>query len=147
MSRQTIGQAADITWHQLAISDRQAVTDLFRDARPSHLLHLAWVTTGAYYTSAANLHWLEDSLALVRAFTATALGITASIHGEASRDALALDVDLRSPDLSAAGKAVGAFRKDPTLPLAGSAHLVAHAQRQEVFGATLAAFLRQGVRP
>lgn len=64
--------------------------------------------------------------ALVRAFTATALGLRLSAHGTASFDALALDLDVRSPDLKVVGAAVGAFRKERSLPLSGSAHLTAH---------------------
>jgi nucleoside-diphosphate-sugar epimerase len=37
--------------------------------RPTHLLHLAWVTTpGAYWTSPDNERWVEASLGLLRAF-------------------------------------------------------------------------------
>jgi translocation and assembly module TamB len=64
--------------------------------------------------------------ALVRAFTATALGLRISAHGTASFDALALDLDVQAPDLRVVGNAVGAFRKQPSLPLSGSAHLEAH---------------------
>ncbi|HWE25863.1 MAG TPA: hypothetical protein VG496_18150, partial [Myxococcales bacterium] len=64
--------------------------------------------------------------ALVRAFTATALGLRISAHGRASFDALALDLDVQAPDLRVVGAAMGAFRKQPSLPLSGSAQLAAH---------------------
>jgi len=63
--------------------------------------------------------------AFIRAFTATALGLRVSAHGSAARDAMAMDLVVDAPDLSAVGKAIGTFQKKPTLPLAGSAHLVA----------------------
>ena len=64
--------------------------------------------------------------ALVRAFTATALGLRISAHGIASFDALALDLDVRAPDLKVVAAAVGAFRKERSPPFSGSAHLSAH---------------------
>ena len=64
--------------------------------------------------------------ALVRAFTATALGLQVSAHGTASFDAVALDLDVNAPDLRVVGRAVGALQKQPSLPLSGSAHLAAH---------------------
>ncbi|MFL5311905.1 MAG: translocation/assembly module TamB domain-containing protein [Myxococcales bacterium] len=64
--------------------------------------------------------------ALVRAFTATALGLQISAHGTASFDAVALDLDVNAPDLRVAGRAVGALQKKRSLPLSGSAHLAAH---------------------
>jgi nucleoside-diphosphate-sugar epimerase len=62
--------AADgITWHRLDLLDREAAGELMRALRPSHLLHLAWVTTPDRYRYVPeNLDWLEASLALVRAF-------------------------------------------------------------------------------
>ena len=63
--------------------------------------------------------------ALVRAFTATAFGLQVSAHGTASFDAVALNLDVNAPDLRVVGRAAGALRKQPSLPLSGSAHLVA----------------------
>jgi nucleoside-diphosphate-sugar epimerase len=70
VSRTRLTTAADgITWHDLDLLDREAVGGLMRALRPSHLLHLAWVTTpDRYRYSPENLDWLEASLALVRAF-------------------------------------------------------------------------------
>jgi len=68
---------------------------------------------------------LQGQRALVRAFTATAFGLRISAQGAASFDALALDVDVRAPDLEVVGRAVGAARKQPSLPLSGSAQLAA----------------------
>ena len=69
---------------------------------------------------------LQGRQALVRAFTATALGLRVSAQGTASYDAVALDVDVQAPDLQVVGRGVGALRKQPSLPLSGSAHLAAH---------------------
>jgi len=69
---------------------------------------------------------VQGRKALIRAFTATALGLRLSMHGEAAFDAMALDLDVQAPDLSAVGKAIGTFRKTPSIPLAGSAQISAH---------------------
>ena len=62
--------AADgITWHHLDLHTPGAAEPLIAALRPSHLLHLAWITTPERYRYAAeNLDWLQASLALVRAF-------------------------------------------------------------------------------
>ncbi len=58
-----------ITWHQADLLDPAAVRALVRAVRPTHLLHLAWYTEhGAFWTSEANVEWLQASLGLVRAF-------------------------------------------------------------------------------
>jgi nucleoside-diphosphate-sugar epimerase len=69
-SRTRRGASADgITWHQLDLHVRGATDQLMRALRPSHLLHLAWITTSNRYRDAPeNLDWLEASLALVRSF-------------------------------------------------------------------------------
>ncbi|HKC61690.1 MAG TPA: translocation/assembly module TamB domain-containing protein [Myxococcales bacterium] len=69
---------------------------------------------------------VQGRQALVRAFTATALGLRVSANGTASFEAVALDVDVQAPDLQVVGHAVGALRKQPSFALAGSAHLSAH---------------------
>src|SRR5882724_11204609 len=63
--------------------------------------------------------------AIIRAFTATALGLKIEAHGAAAYDELSLDVDLRAEDLAHVGRAIGATTRQPSLPMAGSAHLVA----------------------
>jgi nucleoside-diphosphate-sugar epimerase len=48
----------------------RAAADLMRNARPSHLLHLAWTTEHArYWEDPANLAWVEASHRLVDAFS------------------------------------------------------------------------------
>jgi nucleoside-diphosphate-sugar epimerase len=60
-----------ITWHQVDLHSPGAARALIATLRPSHLLHLAWVTTpGQYRHAAENLDWVEASLALVKTFGA-----------------------------------------------------------------------------
>src|SRR5262249_34935963 len=70
VSRTRQGVASDdITWHRLDLLTQDPSERLLTTLRPSHLLHLAWVTAPDYYREAAeNLDWMEASLALVRAF-------------------------------------------------------------------------------
>jgi translocation and assembly module TamB len=63
--------------------------------------------------------------ALVRAFTATALGLEIKAHGTAAYDEVSLDLDVRARDLVHFGRAVGATLRQPSLPVGGSAQLVA----------------------
>jgi nucleoside-diphosphate-sugar epimerase len=70
VSRTRQGIAADgITWHKLDLQSREATERLIATLRPSHLLHLAWVTApDRYRHTAENLDWMEASLALVKSF-------------------------------------------------------------------------------
>jgi nucleoside-diphosphate-sugar epimerase len=70
MSRTRHGAATDgIIWHKLDLQSRAATEQLIATLRPSHLLHLAWVTAPDRYRHAAeNLDWMEASLAVVKAF-------------------------------------------------------------------------------
>jgi nucleoside-diphosphate-sugar epimerase len=70
VSRNRRGNDEDgITWHSLDLRAQAATEQLMRALRPSHLLHLAWITTPDRYRSAPeNLDWLEASLAMVRTF-------------------------------------------------------------------------------
>jgi nucleoside-diphosphate-sugar epimerase len=46
-----------------------AAAELMAAVRPSHLLHLAWYAEhGKFWTSPENVHWVEASVALMRAF-------------------------------------------------------------------------------
>lgn len=59
-------------FHQADLLDPAAPGPLLERVRPARLLHLAWeATPGAYWTSPANLAWVEASLRLLRAFAAT----------------------------------------------------------------------------
>ena len=57
--------------HQIAadILNPEAMRNLLRRERPSHLLHLAWdVSPGQFWTTPVNLDWVAASLAIQRAF-------------------------------------------------------------------------------
>jgi len=59
----------DIHWHQSDLLDKAQAESLFRQVKPSHLLHLAWCTeSGDYRTSEKNLHWLKASIDLLYFF-------------------------------------------------------------------------------
>lgn len=63
------GEGRGCSWHRADLLDPEQVTDLMAAVRPTHLLHLAWVTTpGTYWTSPDNEHWRDASLQLVREF-------------------------------------------------------------------------------
>ena len=48
------------------------IDHLMRERRPSHLLHLAWITEhGRFWQAAENLDWVAASLRLVQAFAAS----------------------------------------------------------------------------
>lgn len=50
--------------------DAQGIKSLIQDIKPTHLLHLAWLTTpGVFFESPDNLKWVEATLNLVRCFS------------------------------------------------------------------------------
>jgi UDP-glucuronate decarboxylase len=70
ISRKQISAASgEIVWHAVDLMDTSATASLLSQTRPSHLLHLAWVTEHGYYWHAPeNLDWVMASLNLFRAF-------------------------------------------------------------------------------
>jgi nucleoside-diphosphate-sugar epimerase len=70
VSRIRHGLAADGTaWHKLDLQSWEGTERLIATLRPSHLLHLAWVTApDRYRHTAENLDWMDASLALVKSF-------------------------------------------------------------------------------
>lgn len=57
-------------WLQADLFDGNSIEALLKSCAPTHLMHLAWVTTpGIYLTTADNLRWLAASLDLVTQFT------------------------------------------------------------------------------
>jgi translocation and assembly module TamB len=68
---------------------------------------------------------IEGRTALIKAFSATALGLSLKAHGSAARDELSLDLEVNAPDLAHVGRAVGALQRKRALPLSGSMHLAA----------------------
>jgi nucleoside-diphosphate-sugar epimerase len=59
-----------VRWRQLDLLTPGAAAQLFDAERPTHLLHVAWLssTSGEVMTSPANADWLSASLELVGAF-------------------------------------------------------------------------------
>ena len=68
-SKSFISDDSSVTWHQVDLLDAQASADLLARLRPTHLLHLAWVTTpGDYWSSMQNHEWVRASFALLKNF-------------------------------------------------------------------------------
>jgi nucleoside-diphosphate-sugar epimerase len=58
-----------VQWHNADLLDRQSVSALMTEARPSHLLHCAWFAVpGKYWTAPENFRWVEAGLHLLEAF-------------------------------------------------------------------------------
>lgn len=59
----------NITWHQIDLLQRTEITKLLERVRPTHLIHLAWITQHNFFWEAPeNLDWLASSLNLLRSF-------------------------------------------------------------------------------
>ncbi len=59
-----------VTWHEQNLLEAAGTAKLIGAIAPTHLLHMAWVTTpGTYWTSPENLDWAGASVRLVKAFT------------------------------------------------------------------------------
>jgi nucleoside-diphosphate-sugar epimerase len=62
-------QKAGVHWHSANVLRSDETSELLAQVRPSHLLHLAWVTKpGEYWTSPDNLLWVQASLHLIQSF-------------------------------------------------------------------------------
>jgi nucleoside-diphosphate-sugar epimerase len=62
-------------WHTADLLEPGAAAELMREARPSHLLHLAWTTEhGRYWEDPANTAWVAVSRRLVEAFAEAGSG-------------------------------------------------------------------------
>jgi UDP-glucose 4-epimerase len=63
--------AAGVVWHRVDLLSDDRARAVMHDVRPSHLVHLAWVTTpGAFWEDPSNDAWLAASKRLVREFAA-----------------------------------------------------------------------------
>jgi nucleoside-diphosphate-sugar epimerase len=61
--------APGVSWHE---ADLLAGVEVVNEVRPEVLVHLAWYAQhGTFWTSTENLRWVEASLALLRAFSAS----------------------------------------------------------------------------
>jgi nucleoside-diphosphate-sugar epimerase len=65
-----VGESDDpVRWLRADLLDRSQIEPLLAEARPTHLLHLAWIVVpGQSYDSLDNLRWVQSSLDLVEAF-------------------------------------------------------------------------------
>jgi len=60
----------DVKWHHSNLFDPDDMDRLFREVKPTHLLHFAWDTTpGSYWTSQNNLHWVQSGLDMLMHFS------------------------------------------------------------------------------
>lgn len=58
-----------VQWHNLDLLDRQQVSSLLAEVRPTHLLHCAWYAVpGKYWTATENFRWVEAGQHLLKAF-------------------------------------------------------------------------------
>lgn len=68
LSRQR-GMLTGCQFHTADILDTERVEEIIAVVRPTHLLHLAWITTpGVYWTSPENHAWVAASTRLVEVF-------------------------------------------------------------------------------
>lgn len=60
----------DLPWLAVDLLDGSELNSALREARATHLLHLAWYAEyGRFWTSPLNLRWVDASLRLLQAFT------------------------------------------------------------------------------
>jgi len=75
VSSKSIGHKAFVSQglfhHTADLMNSDAVTKLFANVKPTHLLHLAWYATpGKFWTAPENLDWVKASIHLLQCFTA-----------------------------------------------------------------------------
>jgi nucleoside-diphosphate-sugar epimerase len=62
-------ELSGVRWHAADLLDREQISALLSDARPTHLLHCAWYAVpGKYWTAAENFRWVEAGMHLLEAF-------------------------------------------------------------------------------
>lgn len=55
--------------HSCNLHDPTSVTELIKQTKPSHLMHLAWYATpGKFWTSPENLNWVKSSIHIIQEF-------------------------------------------------------------------------------
>jgi nucleoside-diphosphate-sugar epimerase len=80
-----------VRWHHAELGEDGAAERLIEDLRPERLVHLAWyVEHGKFWEAPENVQWVEHSLRLLRAFTASG-GRRAVILGSCAEYAWADD--------------------------------------------------------
>lgn len=70
ISSQKALQGNQAHWHVLDLFNSSRVDQLMERLKPSHLLHLAWITEpGVYWESSRNWEWLQASIHLLHSFS------------------------------------------------------------------------------
>jgi nucleoside-diphosphate-sugar epimerase len=60
----------NIIWHQGDLLNFNNISNILTEVNPTHLLHLAWITTPTiYWNSKENYNWVISSLKLIEKFT------------------------------------------------------------------------------
>ncbi len=68
-SKNVVSHNASVIEHQCNLFDAEAIEQLVKKIKPTHLLHFAWIATpGICVSSLENILWVEASLRLVRLF-------------------------------------------------------------------------------
>ena len=58
-----------VSWYHLDLLEQNSVTEVFRQIKPTHLLHLAWYTEhGKFWNAEENLVWTNATLQLIKEF-------------------------------------------------------------------------------
>jgi nucleoside-diphosphate-sugar epimerase len=71
VSRRDRRSESNVLWHACDLLQPEAAGELIESVRPSHLLHLAWVSEpGKFWSSPDNRLWVERSRELLEAFAA-----------------------------------------------------------------------------
>jgi nucleoside-diphosphate-sugar epimerase len=65
----TAAAAEGVVWHACDLLAESEISRVIRQIRPSHCLHLAWITTpGVYWSASENLDWAAASARLAQSF-------------------------------------------------------------------------------
>ena len=71
----------DIHWHFTDLLDSNQTSELFREVKPTHLIHFAWCSDlGKNWSSLENFRWMQKSFSLLEAFVSQG-GKRAAIAG------------------------------------------------------------------
>jgi nucleoside-diphosphate-sugar epimerase len=109
-----------VHWHHGDLLDPATPARVMADTQPERLVHLAWYTAhGRYWSSPANVEWVEASLRLLRAF-AGAGGRRAVLTGSCAEYAWGGEEDLDELDSPLVPRTLYGVCKDGLRRVAGS---------------------------